>query len=113
MDFFGELTEALDSIIPESSDIINVFDEASDFLLGDAESRKSRSAGATQQQTAASNTLAPITASDMDDFDAIAIGKGIAKQSQKNQPLESVDPRRIQAEWMQRLKMFALDKEQA
>lgn len=110
MDFFGSLTDALDSIIPESEDVISVFDDAADFLLGDADSRQARSSGGSQQTSRSSGSSLP-KAEKPDDFDAIAIGKGIVRESQKGRALESVDPRRIQAEWMQRLRTFAMDKE--
>lgn len=108
MDFFGGLTELLDNIIPESDDIIGVFDSAAETLLGD---RKTKKAGNVEgvQKADFSAPKSGLNINEFSSFNAEAIGQGIARGVKKTEALESVDPRTIQANWMSRLSAFASD----
>lgn len=106
MDFFGGLTDLLDTVLPDSDDIVGVLDEASSLLLGD---RKNKSAGDVSDTSKIQPFQSKLNPYELDDFEAMAIGQGIAKSMNKSEPLESVDPRAVQANWMSRLSTFASD----
>lgn len=104
MDFFGDLTGFLDEIIPESDDVGSLFDTAIDAL------GSNKGGSSTVYE---SSVKMPDIEEELDDLNSMALTEGLKqierRQSQK--PLESVDPRAIQAEWMQRLKTFTMDEE--
>jgi hypothetical protein len=107
MDFFGGLSELLDDIIPESDDIIGVFDDAAEFLTG---GRKAKSSGTLQQSAKTSSSNAFPTGDGLDTFTAERVGQNIARGMSRQEPLESIDPRQVQANWMSRLSSFASDE---
>lgn len=103
MDFFGNVTEFLDEIIPEDTGFGTFFEGAIDIL------------GTGLSESAKDGSLVPSGGSSVPSLSSglgstLGLSESIksAERSSKD-PLQSVNPREIQLQWFERLNSYSLE----
>lgn len=99
-DFFGGIMEGLRGL---ADDAVGFFDGALD-MVGLTGSDVMKAAGTTLKDSNKGGTT-----SSMPDTGVMSTLNGVKYQAGKSEPLQSVDPKEVEANWIRRMQAFTQD----